>query len=103
MTAGGTFGTWLADTLERRDMSQADFARAAGVRPPTVTSYIRGDKIPCPATRQRIRRALQLSDSEYVTAFRSVLPNRPLWAPRALVEWDEANADKAPPSSPPSR
>lgn len=94
MDPAGSFGVWLAKTLTARDMSQADFARGIDVRPPTVTSYIRGDKIPCSATRQRIRRALGLSDSEYVAAFRGVLPNRPLWTARQMVEWDEANSDR---------
>lgn len=54
MVRGQTFATWLQRHLLRREWTQADFARRLNVSPQVVSKWILAQRIPDPASCDRI-------------------------------------------------
>ena len=58
------FGPWLRKHLDRREWIAADLARKIPTSEGTVSHWLRGDRIPRPASCDRIADALGLSIEE---------------------------------------
>lgn len=58
MTRGQKFATWFQSQLRRREWTPADFALRADMNPQTVSKWIRGDRVPSPASCDLIADAL---------------------------------------------
>lgn len=55
---------WLRRQLQRREMRQADLARRVGTSPGTVSSWVNGQRVPDPASCDRIADALGVDVDE---------------------------------------
>lgn len=62
-----SFGAWLEAQLLRREWNQSDLARRVGVRPAVVSRWIRNERVPSPASADRIADALTLETDEVLT------------------------------------
>jgi len=81
-----TFATWLANELEKRDMSQSDLARASGVTRAMVSKTINGKSGVSAKSFANISRALNLP-LEFVFEKAGLLPPSGLSeAQRELIE-----------------
>ena len=54
--------------MQRRDMTPADFARRLEVGNSTVTMWVRGERIPTPASCRKIAAALDIADDVVLVA-----------------------------------
>jgi transcriptional regulator with XRE-family HTH domain len=73
--AAMTFGRWLADELDRRDMTQADFARKVGASTGRVSEWLSGKRRPSPESLDRISDALPGVNLDYLL---SIAGHRPI-------------------------
>ena len=68
------FAAWLRRQLARRDWTQADFARAAGLPTGTVSRWVRGERVPTPLHADLIADVLGV-DLDIVLAVAGHRPN----------------------------
>ena len=55
------FAKWFTEQLRWRDLSQAEFARRAGIPQSTVNTWARGSRVPDPYNCDLIADALQMN------------------------------------------
>ena len=74
---GEKFAKWLNSQMERRRMSQADLARASGLKTATISIYCQGKSTnPDPKALSALARGLELPDEEvYMEA--GIMPKKP--------------------------
>lgn len=48
------FGQWLASRMQAREWNNSDLARRLGTAPSVVSRWVRGDRVPDPASCDRI-------------------------------------------------
>lgn len=68
------FGRWLQYQLDRRGWTQAEFARVGKFRTSTISNWVRGERIPDPASCDLIADVLGL-DIDVVLAAAGHRPN----------------------------
>lgn len=59
-----TFGEWLADRLDERDLQQQELAALVGAEPSTVSNWVKGKTIPREPMCDRIAEELGLDPDE---------------------------------------
>lgn len=82
------FGAWLQWQLDRREWTQSDFARKAGVSTGLVSNWIGGARRPTPASVDKIADALMLDVDEVLTraGHRPALPTDAIDALHARID-----------------
>ena len=55
------FGKWLSMQIRRRDMSQIALATKAGLSKSSISAYVNGERVPDPASCDRIADALGIN------------------------------------------
>lgn len=80
-----TFGEWLREQLGRKNLSQADLARAVGVVTSTTSHWVNNKRVPDPPACHAIAAALDI-DSDIVLAMAG---HRPLTIPLSRYRLDE--------------
>jgi len=80
------FSEWLFNELRKRDMSQADLARASGITRGGVSNLLNQVRRPDPGTCTAIAKAFNLPPE---TVFRAagLLPSAPPDQPPTLLQW----------------
>lgn len=67
-TNRGAFGEWLRQELDKRGLSQADFARRVGTSPGLVSNWINNRRVPDPASAERIADGLSMNPDVVLAA-----------------------------------
>lgn len=74
-----SIAAWLRRQLERREWSQADFARKLGTSTGSVSMWLNGQRIPDPESCDRIADLLR-ADGDYVLTLAGHRPADPVYA-----------------------
>lgn len=78
-----TFGAWLESQLQRREWNQSEFARRIDVRPGVVSHWVRNERVPSPASIEKIADVLFVDVDEVL----AIAGHRPRLPQDELERW----------------
>ncbi len=67
-TSNADFGEWLIEQIERREWTQADFARESKLNPQNISRWINNERVPSPASCLRIALVLRVDEDVVLRA-----------------------------------
>jgi len=67
-TSNADFGEWLMEQIERREWTQADFARESKLNPQNISRWINNERVPSPASCLRIASVLRVDEDVVLRA-----------------------------------